>query len=110
VTPGERRAELVDFAALPLEPEAPGIVSRAAGLNGVRWALVEYEPDVLREEWCTEGHSGLCLDGEVTYEFDDGSDPLRVRAGEGFMLPTGSGHRGHSGGSGARLFVIDREG
>lgn len=106
-----RRARSVPFASAALEPEAPGIASRAIDVNGVRWALVEYEPDVLREEWCDEGHSGYVLEGEITYEFTDGAEPLRLDAGEGFALPGGdAGHRGHAGRRGARLFLIDRAG
>jgi quercetin dioxygenase-like cupin family protein len=102
--------QLVDFEALPLEPEAPGIASHAVEVNGVRWALVEYEPGVLREEWCTEGHSGYVLEGEVTYEFENGDEPLRIGAGQGLVLPDGAGHRGRAGAAGARLFIIDRAG
>jgi hypothetical protein len=50
----------VDLAAQSLKPEAPGIASRALDVNGVRWALVEYEPGVLREEWCPEGTRAWC--------------------------------------------------
>jgi hypothetical protein len=102
--------QIVPFPATASEPEAPGIASRAVQVNGIRWALVEYEPGVLREEWCDEGHSGYALDGEVEYEFQDGRPPLAVRAGEGFTLPDGSGHRGRAGATGARLFLIDRAG
>ena len=74
--------QIVPFPATPSEPEAPGIASRTVQVNGVRWALVEYEPGVLREEWCDEGHSGYALDGEVEYEFQgNGRPPLAVRAG-----------------------------
>ena len=100
----------IEFGSLPFEPEAPGIASHAQEVNGVRWAVVEYEPGVLREEWCLEGHSGYVLEGEVTYEFENGDEPLRVSAGEGLLLPDGAGHRGRSGDLGARLFLIDRAG
>ena len=102
--------QIVPFAATALEPEAPGIASRAVEVNGVRWAVVQYEPGVLREEWCDEGHSGYALEGEVVYEFQDGGPALAVRAGEGFTLPDGSGHRGRAGADGVRLFLIDRPG
>ena len=72
----------------------PGIASRAVDVDGVRWALVEYEPGVLREEFCDVGHSGYVLRGEVTYEFADGGEPLRVRAGDGLVLPGAREHRG----------------
>lgn len=100
----------VRFAAHVLEPEAPGIASRAVDVAGVRWALVEYEPGVLREEWCEEGHSGYVLDGDVTYEFTSGRPPLALAAGDGFALPDGEAHRGRAGTGGVRLFLIDRAG
>lgn len=104
-------ARPVRFSSADLEPEAPGIASRAVVVNGVRWALVEYEPGVLREEWCTEGHSGYVVAGEITYELTDGSEPVALHAGDGFTLPDGAGgHRGRAGSEGARLFLIDRAG
>ena len=102
--------QVVPFPAMAFEPEAPGIASRAVLVNGVRWALVQYEPGVLREEWCEEGHSGYVLEGAVTYEFQDGRPTLAVRAGEGFTLPDGRGHRGRAGADGVRLVLIDRAG
>jgi hypothetical protein len=100
--------EVVDFAEHALEPEAPGIASRAIDVNGVRWAVVEYEPNTLRQEWCREGHSGYVLQGEITYQFDDGTAAIHASAGEGFRLPAGQAHRGLSGAAGARLFLIDQ--
>ncbi|MET0926021.1 MAG: cupin domain-containing protein [Solirubrobacterales bacterium] len=100
----------VDLAAQSLEPEAPGIASRALDVNGVRWALVEYEPGVLREEWCEVGHSGYVLAGEVVYEFEAGGEPLALGAGDAFTLADGEAHRGRAGPQGARLFLIDRAG
>jgi quercetin dioxygenase-like cupin family protein len=103
-------SRIVPLAATALEPEVPGIASRAVDVNGVRWALVEYEPGVLREEYCDEGHSGYVLEGDVTYEFREGGSPLAVRAGEAFTLADGSSHRGRAGESGVRMFLIDRAG
>ena len=103
-------ARAVPFDSAPLEPEAPGIASRAQDVGGVRWAVVEYEPGVLREEWCEEGHSGYVLKGEITYEFVAGGTPLHATTGQGFTLPDGHGHRGRAGAEGAQLFLIDRAG
>jgi hypothetical protein len=91
-------------------PEAPGIASCSVDVAGTRWAVVDYEPGVLREEFCEEGHSGYVLAGEVTYEFSGHHAPLRVASGQGFVLPAGTdgAHRGRAGVAGARLFLIDR--
>ena len=64
----------------------------------MRWALVEYEPGALREEFCDVGHSGYVLRGEVTYEFADGGEPLRVRPATGSSCR----RREHRGRAGAR--------
>lgn len=94
----------------PSRPEAPGIASCAQDVAGTRWAVVDYEPGVLREEFCDEGHSGYVLAGEVTYEFSGDHPPLRVASGQGFVLPAGAdgAHRGRAGTSGVRLFLIDK--
>jgi quercetin dioxygenase-like cupin family protein len=69
---------------------------------------VEYDPGARREEWCTDGHRGYVLAGRIEYEFDDGSAPLAVEAGQAFFLAAGTGHRGRNRGDVAvRLFLID---
>jgi EutQ-like cupin domain len=104
-------SQRVSFSIAELAPEAPGISSRAVDVNGVRWAIVEYEPGVLREEWCEVGHCGYVLGGEIEYEFAQGDGAtLVLRQGDGFTLAQGGAHRGRAGGSGAQLFLIDREG
>ena len=99
----------VAFGALDSAPEAPGIASEAAEIGGHRWARVRYEPDVLREEWCDQGHEGFVLEGAITYEFTDGTPALALAAGEAFSLPGARVHRGMAGPGGALLFLIDRE-
>ena len=103
-------SQIVPLSETALEPEAPGINSRAVPVNGVRWAVVQYDPGVLREEWCDEGHSGFVIEGEVVYEFEDGRPALTVRAEQGFTLAAGPGHRGRASSEGVRLFLIDRAG
>src|SRR5689334_21994111 len=71
ITSSMPESRRVPFSAVEPALEAPGIASRALDVNGVRWAIVEYEPGVLREEWCTEGHSGYLLAGEIEYEFQE---------------------------------------
>ena len=98
----------VDFGSLPWEDEDPGIRARAGRAAGSRWAIVEYSPGAGRDEWCTDGHRGYVIEGEIEYAFDDGGPPLRLAQGQGFVLGAGTGHRGRNpGGTTARLFLID---
>ena len=102
----------VPFDELPWTNDASGIRAREVEVGGARWATVEYEEGVGREEWCEEGHRGYVLRGEIEYEFDDGSPPLRAKEGEAFLLPpaplVGGAHRGRNLAEGpTRLFLID---
>ena len=98
----------VDFDSVGWADDQPDIHSQAASALGARWAIVEYEAGAARGEWCTDGHRGYVLTGQIEYEFDDGSAPLAVEAGEGFWLAAGTGHRGRNTGTTAtRLFLID---
>jgi hypothetical protein len=98
----------LDFDSVAWADDQPDIHSRAIPALGQRWAIVAYEPGAAREEWCTDGHRGYVLDGQIVYEFDDGSEPLPLARGQGFYLAAGTGHRGSNpGGSTTRLFLID---
>ena len=94
------RARRVPFEELPWAEDAPGIRAREVDVGGARWATVEYEAGAAREGWCEEGHRGFVLTGEIEYEFDDGSEPLRASEGEAFFLPPaplgGGAHRGRN--------------
>ena len=99
---------ILDFGSIEWADDQPDIHSRAENALGQRWAIVEYEAGAAREEWCIDGHRGYVLAGEIEYEFDDGSGPLRVALGQGFYLAAGTGHRGRNPGETAtQLFLID---
>lgn len=98
----------VDFPSFPWEEEGPGIRALVGHAAGSRWAVVEYGPGAGRSEWCRDGHRGYVVEGQMEYEFEDGSSPLRLRQGQGFVLAPGLGHRGRNpGATAARLFLID---
>ena len=104
MTPGGK----LEFDAVAWADDQEDIRSRAAQALGSRWAIVEYGPGASREEWCTDGHRGYVLAGQIEYEFDDGAERLAVGEGEGFFLAAGTGHRGRNPGGGVtRLFLID---
>jgi quercetin dioxygenase-like cupin family protein len=98
----------LDFDSISWADDQADIHSRAAEALGQRWAIVEYEAGAARQEWCTDGHRGYVLAGQIEYEFDDGSAPLAVEQGQGFFLAAGTGHRGRNpGDTPTRLFLID---
>ena len=103
--PPSPRVVSFDGAAAEHDPDVRDIEQV---VDGVRWALVEYAPRAGRTEWCDSPHSGYVLNGELQYEFEDGSPEMRVAGGQAFRLLAAPAHRGRNHGSEpARLFIID---
>jgi hypothetical protein len=101
---------LVQLSGAAWEDDAPGIRARAVeGVDGRRFAIVEYGPGAARDDWCLDGHYGYVLEGEIEYWFDDGSPPLRIGAGDALWLVGGGpAHQGHNVSQGATtLLLID---
>jgi quercetin dioxygenase-like cupin family protein len=87
--------------------EAEGVRALVREVAGIRWAVVEYAAGAARPDWCIVGHRGYVVAGEIEYQFWSGGS-LTARAGQGFVLPRGDGHRGRNRGrETARLLVID---
>jgi quercetin dioxygenase-like cupin family protein len=98
----------VDFSGVQAVFHDAGVADLEADIDGTRWAQVEYVPGAGRAEWCDTPHSGVVLSGELTYDFEDGREPLMLGPGDGFVLPEQPRHRGRNAGSEpARLFLID---
>jgi hypothetical protein len=102
-----RLPRVVSFDGTPAEHD-PDVRDTEQLVDGIRWALVQYEPGAGRTEWCDSPHSGYLLSGELQYEFEDGSPSMRIAAAQAFVLPSAPAHRGRNHGSQpARLFIID---
>jgi quercetin dioxygenase-like cupin family protein len=100
--------EVIRFNEAEWVAEGDGVRALVRDVDSARWAIVEYAPGSGRDEWCVVGHVGYVLAGEIEYSFEAGGT-LTARAGEGFVLPAGDGHRGKNHGMAAtRLLVIDQ--
>ena len=105
---GVKEPAVVPLAAQTAAEHDAGVVDREVMLDGVRWALVEYGPGCARAGWCSTPHSGFVASGSITYDFEDGREPLEAAAGQGYLLPSSPRHRGRNPGAmAAVLFLID---
>ncbi len=96
----------VDFEALPWQIGAPGIRFKAAERGGQRIRLVEMEPGI-EHDWCTTGHVGYVLEGELEIEMGEGV--LRLTRGEAFLIAAGEAerHRPMVRDTRARLLLVE---
>ena len=82
----------VDFGSIPWEQPAAGVRSKACEQGGRRLRLAEFSRDFVEPDWCTKGHIGYVLEGEMELDFHGRIETLR--AGDGLFIPPGSNH-GH---------------
>jgi hypothetical protein len=112
---GRLHSNLSEPRLIELASQAPvshdtNVGDREQIVDGLRWALVQYEVDAGRADWCDTPHVGYVISGAINYEFDDGRAGLEVSSGQGFLLPASPRHRGRNlGVEPARLFLIDSE-
>lgn len=97
---------ILDFSGTELKKNPDHTGFRELFLGKKRVQIVEYEENASHPDWCTTGHIGFVLEGEIMYELEQSE--IRVQKGKGFFLPTGTRHRGHNVYPGTtRFFLID---
>lgn len=90
VRPDEPAAYRVAFEALPWTTPAEGIRCKIHSEGDRRLRLVEYSRS-MPPHWCTKGHMGSILEGELEVEFD--RETFVFRAPDGVLIPDGPEHR-----------------
>jgi len=102
-------AAAVSFAwdAIAWETPAPGVRTKTVVRGGKKLRLVEFGRDFVEPEWCTRGHAGLVLEGEMDLNVD--GNIVKLRAGDAVMLPGGAEHRHkhHATIATTRLFLVE---
>ena len=63
---------------------------RAAGVNPYAWSNAAGERYGLHEHATTK--LLICAEGSITFFVGPNDDPVTLEAGEGFVLPAGTGH------------------
>jgi len=102
-------AAAVSFAwdAIAWETPAPGVRTKTVVRGGKKLRLVEFGRDFVEPEWCTRGHAGLVLEGEMDLNVD--GNIVKLRAGDAVLLPGGAEHRHkhHATIATTRLFLVE---
>ena len=99
---------LIEFKNMRWERPAPGVRHKAYVRGGQRIRLVEFSEGFTEPDWCTRGHIGYVLDGQISIDFN--SEAIDFNAGDGMFIPEGeeSRHIGRVAG-GEKALVIPFE-
>ena len=76
------------------ETPAPGVRYKAYAYGNHKMRLVEFTEEFAEDDWCTKGHIGYILEGNLLIYFNGRLSTFR--AGDGFSIPEGeeSKHKG----------------
>ena len=87
------RAEQYRIAFGSMEWETPAIGARfkAYEQDGKKLRLVEFGKEFVEPDWCTKGHIGYILEGQMEIDFDGEKEVFRP--GDGLFIPAGEEHK-----------------
>ena len=77
----------VAFEEMPWETSPAGARFKVQKIGALQLRLLEFSRDLDHPHWCTTGHLGYILEGEMEVEFASGSQVFR--AGDGLAIPAG---------------------
>ncbi|MHC4212546.1 MAG: cupin domain-containing protein [Planctomycetota bacterium] len=81
----------IDFESMEWEEPADGVRFKAYEQDGKKLRLVEFRKEFVEPNWCTKGHIGFILEGQVEIDFD--GDAIVFGRGDGLFIPAGEIHR-----------------
>jgi len=79
------------FQSMTWETPAVGVKSKAYEQNGRKLRLAEFAEEFVEPDWCTKGHIGYILEGQMEIDFD--GKVIVFRPGDGVFIPPGEKHK-----------------
>jgi len=80
----------IDFQTMPWDAPAVGIRFKAYEHNGRRLRLAEFTREFAEPDWCTKGHIGYVLEGQMEIDFD--GEAIMLGPGDGLFIQPGDKH------------------
>jgi mannose-6-phosphate isomerase-like protein (cupin superfamily) len=81
----------IDFESMPWESPAVGAKVKAYERNGRKLRLVEFTREFAEPVWCTKGHIGYILEGQLEINFE--GKIVVFDPGDGLFIPPGEKHK-----------------
>ena len=84
----------IDFESMEWESPAEGVRFKAYEQGSKKLRLVEFFKEFVEPNWCTKGHIGYILEGQMEIDFDGKIEVFGP--GDGVFIPAGQQHK-HKG-------------
>ncbi len=80
----------INFNDVKWQSPIEGVNAKAVNYNKKQLRLIEYS-NQMEPHWCSRGHYGMILEGEMEIEFNTAT--VLFQAGDGVFIPDGEEHR-----------------
>ncbi|MHC4646672.1 MAG: cupin domain-containing protein [Planctomycetota bacterium] len=84
----------VDFESMAWESPTAGVRFKAYEQDGKKLRLAEFSKGFVEPDWCSKGHIGYILEGQLEVNFD--GKVIVFGPGDGIFIPAGEEHK-HKG-------------
>jgi hypothetical protein len=84
----------IDFGSMAWKSPADGVRFKAYEQGCRKLRLVEFSKEFVEHDWCTKGHIGHILEGQMEIDFDGEKEVFGP--GDGVFIRTGEEHK-HKG-------------
>ena len=81
----------VDFKSTPWETPVVGVRFKIYKQGDKQLRLVEFTNEFVEPDWCTKGHIGYILEGQLEVNFD--GRVVIFNPGDGLFIPAGEEHK-----------------
>ena len=81
----------IDFDSMPWKNPAVGVRFKAYEQGGRKLRLAEFGMEFVEPDWCTKGHIGYILEGQMEIDFD--GKVVTFGPGDGIFIPAGEEHK-----------------
>ncbi len=97
----------IAFESLEWQSPVPGARSKSHCRGNRQFRLLELSAEFVEPDWCSKGHTGLVVRGELEIDFQ--GRLVRFPEGSGIVIPPGSGsaHKARSLTATALLFLVE---
>jgi quercetin dioxygenase-like cupin family protein len=81
----------IDFESMEWETPTACVRFKAYEQGDRKLRLVEFAKEFVEQDWCTKGHIGYILEGQVKIDFD--GKAIVFGPGDGVFIPAGEKHK-----------------
>lgn len=81
----------INFDSLELESPLKGVKFKRYISGKKQFRFIEYKKEFIEPDWCTKGHTGYVIEGELEIDFN--GIIIKYKSGDAINIPSGDNNK-----------------